>query len=404
MTPSQPPIAEPAGEQIAARPPASASSAPPARPVRVAHVLHTVAFGGIETILLNWLTTLDPNRVAASIVVFANPGETEKPFVDAAERAGLSVARIPWARRKPVFKAARALRTILRERDIEIAHCHNVYAEIVGYLAARKTGAKVMNTLYVWSDFGFRRNVQQWVSARLIRRFDLVTSQCEMTQRETIRRGVPEAKQRVLISGVRTSDLRLDDAERRARREALGARDADIVLVNVARLYPEKRQDLLLRWFVRLARERPCARLWILGAGPLETDLRNLADALGVADRVAFPGFRRDLAETMLAADVQVHTSDAEGVPLAICEGMAVGMPIVATSVGGIPEMITHGESGLLLPARDEEAFIRESLRLIDDPHLRRTLGEGARRFIETRYSLEVAVDQLAATYEQLAR
>jgi|GEM_PF-1068469 len=370
--------------------------------VRVIQLLHTVAYGGIESILINWIKSLDTARVQTTLVVFANPGETEKPFVDAAARVGLTVEKIPWSRRKPFFLSARALARIVRERDIDILHCHNVYAEIVGYIAARRTGAKVMNTLYVWSDFGLKRNVQQWISSRLIRRFDLVTSQCAITQRETIRRGVPESMQKVLVSGVALPDLALADDKRRQLRAELGASDDNVVLVNVARLYPEKRQDLLLHWFKRITADRPNTRLWILGTGPLEANLRALIDELELGDRVAMPGFVPDLSTMFQAADIQVHSSDAEGVPLAICEGMAAGMPIVATCVGGVPEMITHEESGLLVEARDGDAFIRETLRLIDDTPLRNRMARGARDFIRTEYALDVAVDRLANTYEAL--
>ncbi|RMD66779.1 MAG: glycosyltransferase [Planctomycetota bacterium] len=371
-------------------------------PLRVLQLLHTVAYGGIETILINWLTKLDPDRVDATLVVFANPGATEQAFLDVAQQRGLDALKIPWARRKPVFTAARALARIIRQRDIQIVHCHNVYAELVGYLAARWTGAKVMNTLYVWSDFGFKRNVQQWLSARLIRRFDMVTNQCAVTQRETIRRGVPQHKQRILVSGVEPPDLAACDAQRNQIRRQMGCNDEHIVLVNVARLYPEKRQDLLLDWFARIVDQRPQARLWLLGTGPLEQQLRRQIDALQLADTVAMPGFVTNLAHTLRAADIQVHTSDAEGVPLAICEGMAAAMPIVATAVGGVPEMITHEVSGLLVPARDGETFVQQTIRLIDDAQERRRLSRGARDFIEREYSLDVAVDRLARAYEDL--
>jgi glycosyltransferase involved in cell wall biosynthesis len=368
------------------------------------HLIHTVAHGGVETILINWLTHLDRSRIDARLVVFANPGSTEKAFVDAAARAGLPVRSIPWAKRKPVILATKKLVEILREDGIDIVHAHNLYAEVVGYLAARIVGCKVLTTQYVWADFGWKRNVMQAIAARVIRRFDLVTSQCEETMRETARRGVPPGIQRVLISGIEPCTDWVSPSDRAVEREKLGVRPDEVVLVNVARLYPEKAQALLLKMFRTILDRRPNARLWIMGVGPLEAELRALAGELSFGEAVRFVGFVPKPARFLQLTDIQVHPSYAEGVPLALCEGMAAGMPILATAVGGVPEIIQTDKSGLLVPARDEHAFIEQCIRLIDDPALRARLSRGARTFIETQYTLDVAASHLVATYEDLVR
>jgi len=377
-----------------------------ARPVVVVHLLHTVAYGGIETILINWLSSLDlldQSRVESHLVVFENPGHTEDAFIEMAENAGLKVRKIPWSQRKPVFRSSRALARILKDVGADIVHTHNVYAEIVGYLASKKSRCKVMNTLYVVADFGFKRNVQQWISMRLIRRFDLVTSQCVETMREVTSRGVSDRIQKVLISGIVPLDREISDEERTAKRRKMGVGEDELVLVNVARLYPEKAQDFLLRAFKKIHDQRPHTKLWILGSGPLEEELRALQADLGLEDAVRFLGFVSDVQSILMLTDIQVHPSHAEGVPLSICEGMRTGLPIVSTSVGGIPEMIRHEQSGLLMEAGDEDRFVQETMRMIDDAALRDRLGAGARRFIETDYSLNTAVEGLMCTYEELA-
>lgn len=374
------------------------------RPLRVVHLLHTVAHGGVETILVNWLTRLDPARVVPTMVVFANPDGSEQAFLDAASAQGIEARTIPWSRRKPVFAASRSLAKILREVDADIVHTHNVYAEIVGYLAARKVGAKVLTTLYVWADFGWKRNIQQWVSARLIRRFDLVTSQCAATMRETTRRGVPADRQRILISGHEPCHEFLTAAERESGRAAEGLTPDNVVLLNLARLYPEKAQAFLLRAFRTIVDQRPQARLWIMGVGPLDAELRSLATELGLDDTVRFVGFKPKPHRFLQLADIQVHPSFAEGVPLALCAGMAVGLPIVATAVGGVPEIVLPGRTGVLMEARDAPAFVEACLRLIDDVPERHRLGAGGRSFVENEYTLEVAASQLIATYEEMMR
>ncbi len=382
---------------------APALQADPRKPLVVVFLLHTVAYGGIETIIINWIGKLDRTRINPQLVVFENPGQTEDAFVEVARRQGIDVRKIPWSRRKPIFSSSRILARILRELRADIVHTHNVYAEIVGYLAARKVGAKVITSLYVWADFGFKRNIQQWLSAKLIKRFDLVSSQCQITMDQTVTRGVPRTKQRVLISGINTKPTMLDDETRRARRAEKGVTDDHVVLVNVARLYPEKAQDLLLKSFHRVLDARPNARLWILGVGPLEEELRALCASLDLDDAVTFMGFADALQDTLALCDIQVHPSSAEGVPLSICEGMVAGLPILATRVGGVPEVIIHNDTGLLIEPGDEEALTHGCIDLIDHPERWKALGAGAQNFVTTDYSLDAAVDALTRTYEELA-
>lgn len=377
--------------------------APAARPLRVVQVLHTVAYGGVEKILLDWAGAVDPARADMLLVCFANPGETEAAFVDAAARAGIPVRTIPWGRSKPVLRAARALIGIVREFGADIIHTHNVYAEIVGWLASRITGCKAVTTVYVWADFGWKRNVQQWVASRLLRRFDLVTSQSAATMEDTIARGVPAAIQKVLVTGISPAAPPPDSASRDALRRQHGCGPEHVVLVNVARFYPEKAQDRLLDCFAEIVRERPATRLWMMGVGPLEAALKQQVLELGIRSQVAFTGFVADIAPTLAASDIQVHPSRAEGIPLALCAGMASGMPIIATAVGGVPEIITSGETGILIAEWDRAAFIASTLALIDDAAERSRLGAAARRTSETSLSLASAANQLASTYEEVA-
>lgn len=373
------------------------------RHVRVLHFIHTMAYGGVETAVLNWVRTLDRSRFEVHLACFANPGGTERPFIDAAQRLGFEVATVPWHRGKPVLRAARALAELLRERSIDIVHAHNTYADLVTVVAARKVPVKTVTTAYVWFEYdSWRRNLLQRIDAAVMRRFDCVTAHCENTRAETVKRGFDDQVVRTLICGFETHRVELSAEERSRRRAEHGAAPDNPVLVNVARLYPEKAQDFLLECFARILEDRPDAWLWLAGVGPLEGELRYASQRMGVADRVRFLGFVVDLPSLLALADVQVHPARIEGVPLAICEGMAAGLPIVASEVGGLPEVLAGGANGVLVPGLDVEAFSREVLRLIDDRDHALHMCRRARRFIENDYSLRTAVRRVEATYAEL--
>ena len=372
------------------------------RPVRVAHLIHTMAYGGVETALINWLRTFDRENVDAHLICFASPGGTERPFVDAATRAGLEVHTVAWSRRKPVWRAARDVAARLRDCRIDLLHCHNTYANLVGLAAARMTEVRTLTTVYVWSGYGMKRRLLQWIDARLLSRFDQVTAHCETARQATVERGIPVDRISLVTCGFSDRVAVMDTAERDAARAAMGVAPGETVLIKVARFWPEKRHDVLLQAFQHVLRRAPNVQLWIPGVGPEEPRVRAMAAELRVADRCRFLGFRTDLPELLALADVQVHTSDEEGVPLAILSGMAAGKPIVSTRAGGIPEVIRDGHSGVLVPIRQPEAFADAVSALIRDTERQRALGSAAQHFIETEYSLAAATAHVERVYAEV--
>jgi glycosyltransferase involved in cell wall biosynthesis len=371
-----------------------------ARKISVMHLIHSMAYGGIEAAVINWLCRIDRSRFDVSLVCFANPGETEGPFVEAATRAGLEVSKIPWSRRKPLIKSARRLVQHMRAHHVDILHSHNVYADCVGAVAARLFNVRTVATVYVLAHYGnWKRDLIQTIEEKVIHLFDRVTAHCEYTRNKMIDLGFNPREIDTLICGFETRPVVLSKEERSRRRRALGVADDEILLGNVARLYPEKAQDVLLRCFKDILAEQPKARLWIAGVGPLDARLRMQCSRMGLDNNVRFVGFLSDLPSFMCLLDIQVHPSHLEGVPLALCEGLAAGLPIVASAVGGVPEILDHGQAGVLVPAGDEVAFSRKVIDLINHPEKRIRIGVSAKRFIEKDYSLEAAVARVERTY-----
>lgn len=384
------------------RPPALSRVEPTPRPVRVAHLIHTMAYGGVETALINWLRTFERSKVDAHLFCFASPGGGERPFVEAAARAGLDVHTVAWSRRKPVLRAARQLAESLRGCRIDLLHCHNTYANLVGLAAARMAPVRTLTTVYVWSGYGVKRRLLQWIDAQLLSRFDQVTAHCETALQATVARGIPADQISLLTCGFADRVAHLDRAERDAARAAMGVAPGETVLIKVARFWPEKRHDVLLRAFQSLLRRTSDIQLWIPGVGPEESRVRALAAELGVADRCRFLGFRTDLPELLAMADLQVHTSDEEGVPLAILSGMAAGKPIVSTRAGGISEVVRDGQSGVLTPVGQPEPFAEAVYALIRDVGRQHALGRAAQRFIDTEYSLSAATARVERLYAEV--
>lgn len=363
-----------------------------------------MVYGGVESVVLNWVERLDRSRFDVHLVCFANPGQTEEPFVREARRRGFDVHTIPWSRRKPVWKAARALSRLLREHRASIVHSHNCYADCVAAVAGRLAGVRTITTVYVWADKGVKRRLIDAVQQCAIRTFDQVTVHCRDTFHKTVARRFPAEDLRTLICGFDLHPREMSPDERQARRLALGVGDEDVLFGNVARFFPEKKQEVLLDAMRLIVDAEPRARLAIVGVGPLEAELRARCEALGLTQHVQFLGWVEDVQDILPLVDIHLHPARIEGVSLAIGEAMAAGLPVVASAVGGLFEILEDDNTAVLIPPGPEEAerFAAAALRLVADPAEARRLGDNARRFILDHYSLSVAVRRVEAVYEEL--
>lgn len=167
------------------------------------------------------------------------------------------------------------------------------------------------------------------------------------------------------------------------------------VLLFVGSLTPEKRVDRLLAWVAGAMRERPDLRLWLVGDGPLRGELERLAGALGLAGNVAFAGASERVGDYLATADLLLLASDTEGMPGAVVEAAAAGVPAVATAVGGVPECVEDGVTGRLVDPADEAAGAAAVAELLGDPARRRAMGQAARERFAERWH----VDTVAAGY-----
>jgi glycosyltransferase involved in cell wall biosynthesis len=167
----------------------------------------------------------------------------------------------------------------------------------------------------------------------------------------------------------------------------------------VGRLVPIKDVATLLHAFAELRRTAPAARLVVAGDGELRADLERLAASLGVGSAVTFTGWRLDLENIYSAVDAVVLSSLNEGTPVALIEAMAAARPVVATDVGGVPDVVTHEHTGLLVPPGAPSELARAMARLAADAGLRRRLGAAGRARVAQRFGTARLVDDIAGLY-----
>jgi glycosyltransferase involved in cell wall biosynthesis len=188
-------------------------------------------------------------------------------------------------------------------------------------------------------------------------------------------------------------------------RRELGMSDGELLVGIVGRIFPIKNHRLFLKAGAQVATELETARLLVVGDGVLRPAMEEYARTLGLGDRVIFTGWRRDLPLIYPDLDALVVSSDNEGTPVSAIEAMAAACPVVATRVGGLPDLIADGETGCLVPPRDPAALAAGILRVLRDREMARRLGEAARASVAERFTVERLCGDVEGLYsEVLAR
>jgi glycosyltransferase involved in cell wall biosynthesis len=207
----------------------------------------------------------------------------------------------------------------------------------------------------------------------------------------------------VIPNGIPTVMFTPDAETRRRVRHSIGASPQAIVLIHVGRFVVQKNHEMLVRAFARLpSSESAPLELWLVGDGELRETIQQQVHALGLQSRVRFLGVRNDVPDVLRAADVFVFPSRWEGNPLSVLEAMAVGLPVVATAVGGVPELVEDGVSGILVPNEDLEGLTAAMLRMVQYPDLREQMGRAARCRALERFDIQQTVRAYEALYEEV--
>lgn len=355
---------------------------------------------------------LDPDRYETRLV-HGQLAAGEESMADVADREGAETVFLPNLvqpvdpRRDVV--AVRQLSRLIRDFRPHVIHTHTAKAGFVGRAAAqaRRHPPVIVHTFHghvLEGYFGRGKTLAfRSVERALARRTDALIGVSEPTVSDLVRlRVAPRSKFRVIPLGLDLQPFAEASAPMgEDLRSELGIARDEVVFTFVGRIVPIKRVDLLIRAFARASRESAGLRLVLVGDGDIRPGLEQLADGLGIRDRVTFLGYRRDLVRIAAASDVAVISSDNEGTPVSLIEAAAAGVPAVATDVGGVRTIVDE-TTGRLVPRGDEGALAEALTALASDHALRRRLGAGARDRALGSFSIERLIGDIDRLYEQL--
>jgi glycosyltransferase involved in cell wall biosynthesis len=368
------------------------------RRIRVVQVLATGTNGGAQEHLFGLVTRMDASRYDVSIVALS-PGSAVRKL----QRAGFAVLVID---EPDDAIAVGALAAHLAEVRADVVHSHMYRAETVATRAVIALGEIGHRQPYVVSTVHSSR-VRSAEDRQTLRdltpHMDQLIAVSRMIERKIHDEGRTGAPVRLIYNGVDLS--RYDHQEPCCTLpEEYGMEPGSQIVGVVARLEPEKGHPTLLEAWPLVLRAVPDAYLLIVGEGSRRETLEALARELRVAHRVVFTGRRDDVPAVTAALDVAVLPSYREAQGLSILEAMALSRPVVASNVGGIPEMITDGETGLLVPPHDAEALATGIIRLLRDHPFADTIGRAGHDLVHDRFCIELMVSAVQTIYDDGAR
>lgn len=365
----------------------------PRPPIRALHVAEGAAFAGIETHLVALADSFSGTGVSMRVAAFSEGLLTQR----------LRDREIECVRLERRWKFDPAVvRALAREAEsADVVHSHGYLADVIASSAAKRAQKPHVVTAHGKREpFGgiaeFKMSIYMAMDARAMRRAARVVAVSEDLLRDLRGRGVPESRLRAIANGL--PDFQLGDERRRAVRAAWGANAASIVVGFVGRFDAVKAPMRFVD--IAAAVKDPRAVFVMAGDGPLRGAAEMRAAELGIADRVRFPGFIREIDEALHSFDVLLMPSDSEGVPQALLAAMRAGIPAVCSRVGGIPEILDGFEE---LTAAPEAGTLASCLALLlSDEDLRREHGARLRERFARRYSASIMAAEVAALYREV--
>ena len=387
----------------------------PAEAIRVLRVIARLNMGG-PALHVAYLSAGLRDRGYETTLVAGEVGQGEESMAYVTDALGVPVTTLRHLHREisPVrdVLATFRLARILRDLRPHILHTHTAKAGAIGRLAALIAGRGrppiVVHTFHghvLRGYFGRLRTwIFLWLERLLARVADALVAVSPEVRDDLVALGVaPEAKFAVIRLGIQLDERVSRDGRTRAEtRRTMGIPDGRLVIGWVGRMTGVKRTEDVLEAFKRLRERGVDACLCMVGDGPDRDRVEQLASDLGVVRDCLFPGYQEEIASFFAAFDVFVLPSGNEGTPVTAIEALASACPVVATRVGGVPDVVRDGEDGFLVAPGGVDELADRLARLAGDPELRRRMGEAGRARVVPRYGVDRLIDDVDRLYREL--
>lgn len=366
------------------------------------HALAPARVGGLESVVAALSRGMAGRRHDVRVLAVLEPDHRDHDFVRKVASEGVSVRCLEIPHRAYGREFVR-LREELERIAPDVVHTHGYRSDVLAASAARRLGIPVVSTVHGFTGGGWKNRLYEWLQRRSLRRHDAVIAVSEPIREALVRSGVGGSRVRLVRNAWKREGELL---EREEARDRLGLPERAFVAGWVGRLSREKGPDVFLDAVARLLREGTGreAVASIMGEGAERPTLEAQAVSAGLDGAVVFHGRVPEAARIYRAFDCFVLSSRTEGTPVSLLEAMQAGVPVVATAVGGVPDVVRDGREALLVPSEDPAALARAMEQVRREPESARERARRARRRLETEFALEPWLDRHEAIYREVVQ
>jgi glycosyltransferase involved in cell wall biosynthesis len=373
-----------------------------ASPIRILHVADSAGWAGGETYIRTLAGELDRGRFALGVVV-----PEDGPLVARLRAQDVPVHFVPVADRLLNPKALRALVEVFRRQRPALVQSHGARSNVYTKIAARLAGVPVVvctvhNSLFDYDVSGWRRRAYVLAERLTSPLADAIVAVSGAIAADLTRRYRIRGPRIVVVHNGIDADAFVPRRSRSSVLAEIALEEGDRIIGLAGRMTPQKGHEFLLDAVARLRPRFPRLRCVLAGDGPLRSELETRASALGIADRCRFIGARADVADVLSVVEIVTLPSRSEGLPFALLEAMVLGKPVVASTVGGNPEVVEEGRTGLLVPTADAPALAAAIARMLDRPHDAAAMGARGRARVCEHFPLPRTTRALEDLYLDL--
>lgn len=363
--------------------------------INVLQLITGLDIGGAERLLLSTARRLNSNKYRIIVCYLKGKGSLLEDF----KRFGISVIGLGMRNRLDFTALFKLVKLIKKER-IGLVHTHLIHAHIIGRIAAKLAGVPII----ISTEHNLYNRGRKYLLLNLIDRIttrftDRMVAISEAVKDSIVESGrIRASRVSVIYNGIDTNEFKRISI----KREGFPINPAPSVVGMVARLDSQKGHRYFLEAASQVVKDIPGVKFLVVGDGPLKEKLRTQTTKLGLSKDVIFTGPARDIPQILDTLDLFVLPSLWEGLPSVILEAMAAGKPVVATAVGGIPEIVKDGQMSLLVPPRDPDALAQAIIKLLQNKELAQRMGQAGRRWVKDHFTIDKTVAQTEEIYDSL--
>lgn len=365
---------------------------------KILHLNNTSSMGGAEQVILDLAALIDSEKFKSYVSAFR-----EGELVFEMRKRNIRFLWLKESTQVYDYKFLKNITRLIKENRIDLIHSHTWGTDFYGYWASKILGvpmlATVHNRYYIFEKW--TRRLSYKVLINHIQKIVAVSKDIQNLLKKDLKL-LPQ-KIKLIYNGIDTSRFEKKFDQEMLRKE-LNLSKGDLILGNVGNLREVKDHHTLILSFSKVSPFFPQAKLLIIGEGELKSNLLKLRAELGLENKVLLLGHRDDIPSLLNLMDIFILSSRLEGCSISILEAMASGKPVIATSVGGNPELVQEGKTGFLVPSAEPEKLAKTTIQLLKDEKQRKKMGEEGKKRVKEKFSRETMVKNYEELYFQILR